>query len=73
MLIGTADSHWSLLPVIRKMAPLVEENLLHTFPRDAGFCLAARIWGNGLSSRPDTRGFQKRGQTPPSLIRNHQS
>lgn len=49
VLIGTPDSHLSLLPVIREMAHLVEGTLLNMFLGNAGFGLTTRIWGNGVA------------------------
>lgn len=38
----------------RKMVPLVEGNWLQKFLRNAGFCLPARIWGNRVSTGPNS-------------------
>lgn len=42
MLIGTTDSHMSLLTVTREVVPLVEERQLYML-------LTARLWENGVA------------------------
>lgn len=39
VLIGTPARHLFLLPVIRKMTPLVERSQLHKLLRNVGFCV----------------------------------
>lgn len=43
MLIGTTDSHLSLLPVIREMVPLVGSNRVGQLLRNADICLTSRM------------------------------
>lgn len=51
--IDTIESHLSLLPMIRELAPLDRRNWLPKFLRTADFCLSVRIWENGVSLGPD--------------------
>lgn len=53
ILIGTTDSHLSLLPVVTELTPLLDKDGLHKLLRNAGVCLTSRIWGSGVSSGPD--------------------